>query len=313
MKGFSVVATIQNAEIVEALVNSGAKAFRINSSHLSIVELLEFLEFLNAKRIGLPVYIDLKGNKLRLSRYQPRIKLTTGQSVDLVSDSSKGNALIVDAKILSMLVPGQEISLSDGKIILKLLKVEKDFARGIVLKGGMVEGAKGLNISPHPAGLVGLTDMDKVIVEKTNRYEFIRYALSFVSSAAEIKELKSLSGKYVSAKIERELTREVLMEIGTTADELWLCRGDLGAQLGYKGLSRYYQFFNTLISKFRVPVLMAGGVFEHMVEFPMPTRSEICHLVDLIAHGYSGIVLSDETTVGKFPIEVLKTIWEVIS
>ncbi|OAA31564.1 hypothetical protein AT15_05685 [Kosmotoga arenicorallina S304] len=312
MKGFFVVATIKNTEIVEALINSGAKALRLNSSHLSIVKLLKFLEFFKGKRIELPVYIDLKGNKLRLSRYQPKLKLIAGQQVELVTDSSKRNALLIDIETLKLLVPEQEFSLSDGKIKLKILNVGIDFARALVLKGGIIEGAKGLNISPHPIDLTGITDMDKMIVERTKGYDFVRYALSFAYSAEEIKELKALSGRYVAAKIERELTRESLLKIGEIADELWLCRGDLGAQLGYKGLAQYYRDFNKLIPEFQIPVLMAGGVLEHMVEHPVPTRSEICHLVDLVEHGYKGIVLSDETALGKFPIEVLKTIQEVI-
>lgn len=312
MKDFFVVATILDKEIIEALINSGARALRINSSHLSIIQLLDFLELFRIKRVKFPIYIDLKGNKLRLSRYQPRIKLIAGQQVDLVTDSSKRNALLIDIETLKLLVPEQQLSLSDGKIKLKILNVGIDFARALVLKGGIIEGAKGLNISPHPIDLTGITDMDKMIVERTKGYDFVRYALSFVSSAEEIKELKALSGRYVAAKIERELTRESLLKIGEVADELWLCRGDLGAQLGYKGLAQYYKDFNKLIPEFQIPVLMAGGVLEHMVEYPVPTRSEICHLVDLVEHGYKGIVLSDETALGKFPIEVLKTIQEVI-
>jgi len=312
LKDFLIVATILNKKIIEALMNSGAGALRINSSHLSIVQLLNFLNYLRTQRLKLPVYIDLKGHKMRLSRYQPKIRLITGQQIELVTDSSKSNALIVSVEILKMLIPEQELSLSDGKIRLKILNVGRSFARAMVLKGGVVEGAKGLNVSPHPVELTGITDMDKMIVEKTKGYGFVRYALSFVSSAEEIEELKSLSGRYVAAKIERELTRERLLKIGEVADELWLCRGDLGAQLGYKGLAQYYRNFNKLISEFQIPVLMAGGVLEHMVDHSIPTRSEICHLIDLVEHGYKGVVLSDETALGKFPIEVLKTIQEVI-
>ncbi|AKI97771.1 pyruvate kinase [Kosmotoga pacifica] len=311
MKSFVIVATVSDKKQVEYLINGGADRLRINSSHLSIVQLLDFLDFFWSMKKRVSVYIDLKGNKLRLSRYQPELKLLAGQQIELTTDTSKSNSLIVDERILKYLSPDMTLSLSDGKIRLKILSVERDVVRALVLRGGTVEGAKGLNISPHPPELTGLTDIDRFIIEKTRGYEFVRYALSFVSSPQEVKELKELSGRFVVAKIERELSINTVMDIASAADELWLCRGDLGAQLGLGRLARFYRRFNQLMPKFSVPVLMAGGVLEHMIEHTAPTRSEVCHLIDLVGHGYSGVVLSDETVAGKYPIETLKIIREV--
>jgi pyruvate kinase len=109
----------------------------------------------------------------------------------------------------------------------------------------------------------------------------------------------------VAAKIERREAAHAIASIAGRVDAIWICRGDLGVQLGAPGLARFVASLRP--SAFRVPVLMAGQVLEHLTRHRQPTRSEVCHLFDLADRGYRGFVLSDETAIGDDPLNAVET------
>ncbi|WP_367356715.1 pyruvate kinase [Mesotoga sp.] len=312
MDGFSIVATINDRKLLKSIEMAGATAIRFNSSHVTLEELEKFTSYYE-DTCSLPLYIDLQGAKLRLSRNQPVMEIKAGEQVTLGSQCSHLKAIAIDPRTLSYLSPGMKISIEDGRIELQVLKQETDNARAIVLRGGVIRASKGMNISPHPINQIELSSRDSDIVLATRKYDFVRYALSFVSSPSEVIELKDLSGRPVTSKIERELPFSRVGEISSSSDEIWLCRGDLGAQLGARGLVDFYSYFSDNINELYKPVLMAGEVLEHMVDHPFATRSELCHLKDIQMKGFAGIVLSNETAYGTFPIEAIKTVLEVTS
>lgn len=312
MGAFSIVVTISDRKLLKSVEVAGASAIRINSSHVTLEDLQKFVSYYE-ENCSLPLYIDLQGAKLRLSRSQRVIELKAGEQVILGSKCSELRGILIDPRSLSYLSPGIKVSIEDGRIELQVLKTEADCARAMVLRGGTIRPSKGMNISPHPINQIELSSRDIEIVLTTKKYDFIRYALSFVSSPSEVIELKDLSGRAVASKIERELPFSKIEEISASSDELWLCRGDLGAQLGPRGLVDFYDYFSANINDLYKPVLMAGEVLEHMVEHPFATRSELCHLKDVQRKGFSGVVLSNETAYGSFPIETIKTVLEVTS
>jgi pyruvate kinase len=91
--------------------------------------------------------------------------------------------------------------------------------------------------------------------------------------------------------------------VAASADELWLCRGDLGAELGLRAMAEAVQGFSGTIRALPIPTLLAGQVLEHMTGHPTPTRSEVCYLYEALLKGYNGFVLSDEAAIGRYPIE----------
>jgi len=120
-----------------------------------------------------------------------------------------------------------------------------------------------------------------------------------------MKRYRELAGEalYLIAKLERGPAMADSARIARSANELWLCRGDLGAELGLKEMAEAAARFSEQIPRLPVPAIMAGQVLEHMSEHPTPTRSEVCYLHDTLARGYQGFVLSDETAIGKYPVE----------
>jgi pyruvate kinase len=103
----------------------------------------------------------------------------------------------------------------------------------------------------------------------------------------------------VVAKVERAAALHAIDSIARAADAIWICRGDLGAQIGAARLARWVGEYSP--NHADTAVLMAGQVFEHLTTHVEPTRSEVCHLYDLVSRGYDGIVLSDETAIGAHP------------
>jgi pyruvate kinase len=312
MTKFSIVATVKDRKLLKSVEMMQASAVRFNSSHCDLGELESFLEYYN-RNCSLPLYLDLQGAKFRLSRNQLEFEIKTGEQVILGSSGLELKTISIDPRALSYLSAGMRVSIEDGKIELEVLKAESEYARALVLRGGTIRAAKGMNVSPHPVNQIELSSRDAEIVALSKKYGFIRYALSFVSSSCEVTELKELSQRPVASKIERELPFDRIEDIAKASDEIWFCRGDLGAQLGTRGLVDFYRFFTRNIERLNRPVLMAGEVLEHMVDHPCATRSEICHLVDIKENGYAGVVLSNETAYGSFPIETIKTVLEVTS
>jgi pyruvate kinase len=169
-----------------------------------------------------------------------------------------------------------------------------------------------VNVLEHPVELNGLTGFDRAVISATLACAPVSYAFSFMKDGREAAWIReSAPDCSVIGKIERhEATRNV-DAIAEHADALWICRGDLGAQLGIASMARWISGFDPARSG--RPVLMAGQVLEHMTRHSDPTRSEACHLFDLCARGYAGFVLSDETAVGRDPVAAVRTLRELLA
>ena len=327
-----VIATVTNVETAERLYKAcPPDFFRVNASHMTAESLGAFctayshVEGMNK----IPLYIDLQGSKLRVHRVQPQVSVAAGDHVTLVcvaEDAEKapehadGVAIFVTENIMRLINAGTEVGIDDGKILLTIESVTEDRQRAtaVVHRGGAVRPRKGFNLRPHPVTFTSLSPRDRANVEATRDFKFVRYALSFACLPSEVAELQELAGadKFVAVKLERPLEDDATVALCKAAKELWLCRGDMGAQLGSFGaLAIYYRhFIDVLLPRLRETgrrIIMAGEVLDHMCGAEEPTRSEVCHLADIHSNGFTGIVVSNETAYGKFPEEVLKTFREV--
>jgi pyruvate kinase len=108
---------------------------------------------------------------------------------------------------------------------------------------------------------------------------------------------------WLIAKLERQpAVTDEAQSIAEIADEVWWCRGDLGAEVGISAMAELTAGFSRQVASLPVPTLLAGQILEHMTGQPNPTRSEMCHLYDILQAGYAGVVLSDETAIGDDPV-----------
>jgi len=296
----------------QAMLVAGATGFRLNTSHLSLLQLHSWVERLGAFRATQdtvpPLVLDLQGSKWRLGQF-PECVLTDGQRVTLVCAASTDcrDTLPVphpDFFRAASASSGQ-IVLNDAKLRLVLETQGPEALCARVIAGGAILPRKGITYTSSTYRHESLGDNDQAVVRNTRQLVGIRYAVSYVKDAVEMAHYRGQIGSsaHLIAKLERRPALDEAARIAESADELWLCRGDLGAELGAKAMAEAVHRFSGGVHALPAPVLLAGQVFEHMTEHATPTRAELCGAYDALRMGYRGFVLSDETAIGRDPVE----------
>jgi len=315
---YEIVATLgpgsRAASLWTALMDAGATAFRLNTSHLSESQLqtwLTELEPILAAHPTVPLVLDLQGSKWRLGEFATGT-LEAGQPIEFVCAPTSDRPGVLPVPHLDFFqaaeVSSREIVLNDARVIVWREAQTTDRLRARVIRGGELSAHKGITYAASEYRQETLSAKDRAIFEHTQHLPGVRYALSYVRDAAEMSKYRAHFGStaYLIAKLERGPAMAEAAQIATSADELWVCRGDLGAELGLRGMAIAVRDLAPLIPALPIPALMAGQVLEHMTAQPTPTRSEVCHLWDVINAGYRGVVLSDETAIGQQPIESVR-------
>jgi len=316
---YSIVATLGPASSSEetwlAMAEAGATAFRLNTSHLSLDEIDAWMIRLAAFRlkfgIWLPVVLDLQGSKWRLGEFLP-FELKEGKLVRIVPATK---AQIPDALPVphadffrAVRFSAKEILLNDARSILRISSWDEDEVVARVLLGGWIEPRKGITLSGGDFRTEGLCEKDRAILQRIPSEEWIHFAISYIKDAMEMEVYRSLMGeeRYLIAKLERKSAVEGAKSISQHADALWLCRGDLGAEQGLPAMAELAYGFEMNLGEFKKPVFVAGQVLEHLTHHTTPTRAEVVALYQAIKAGYAGLVLSDETAIGKNPVEACR-------
>lgn len=320
---YEIIATIGPAsrkpDVLTAMIAAGATAFRINTSHLAVEELAEWLR--DAESVSttaaeggtgpLPIVLDLQGSKWRLGDCAP-VTLFKGERVFLAhspASSQTGELPVPHADFFRAAEASDgTVLLSDAKVLLQVERIEPHRIEAVVTSGGEVTSFKGITLAQSPFRTEALRKKDAQVIDRTRSLPFVRFALSYVKDAVEMQNYRSLIGResYLIAKLERPAALAQAGEIAQSTDELWLCRGDLGAEMGLRDMSQATHELSTHVATLSVPVMLAGQVLEHMTEHETPTRAEVCALYDALRAGYSGVVLSDETAIGRHPVETCR-------
>lgn len=313
---YEITATLgpgsENVSMWKDMVLSGATSFRLNTSHLTLDQLHRWLEKIDPFLASLdprpPLVLDLQGSKWRLGEFSAFV-LEPGQKLELVCAASSCRTGVLPVPHPDFFQAAHfssgEIVLNDARNVLEVEEAREDSMRARVTKGGEISARKGITYTSSTYRKETLNEKDHEILKQTSRFEAVRYALSYVKDASEMSRYRTLGGDsaYLIAKLERKSALLEAKQIALQADELWLCRGDLGAEIGLVSMAQAVHVFSGRLEDFTVPVFLAGGVLEHMTQHPAPTRSEICHLYDALTSGYQGIILSDETALGRYPVE----------
>jgi len=313
---YTIIATLgpasAQAEQWSALLDAGVSAFRLNTSHLTLDALSRWLQSLDdfSRRRGeqTPLILDLQGSKWRLGRFEPLV-LNPGDSVVLIHSAEAiepGTLPVPHADFFrAALRSSGRISINDARSVLAVESVGDDRVVARVVAGGTVSPRKGITFVDSDYRLEVLNEADRLAVDLTASLDGIRYAVSYVRDGHEMKRYRDLLGKdrHLIAKLERPQALAEADRVAAASDELWLCRGDLGAEIGLRAMAETVHRFAAGLSSLPVPALLAGQVLEHMNDHPLATRAELCNLYDALAAGFSGVVLSDETAIGRFPAE----------
>jgi pyruvate kinase len=313
---YQIIATLgpssDRAATWQAMLAAGVTGFRLNTSHLSLPQLETWIQrlgaFLATQDPPPPLVLDLQGSKWRLGHFSA-CELTTGQSVTLIhaDSANQPNRLPVPHGDFFRAAPlsSGEIVLNDAKVRLRIESVFVEALHARVIQGGAVAARKGVTYTASTYRQEALGETDRAVLARTGGYPDIQYALSYVKDAHEMAGYRAQIGRaaVAIAKLERPSAVDEAARIAAVADALWLCRGDLGAEVGAKAMAEAVYRLSAGVQAMPVPVLLAGQVFEHMTEHPTPTRSEVCVVYEALMKGYRGVVLSDETAIGRDPVE----------
>ena len=248
---YEIIATVgpasRDAAVWKGMLEAGASALRLNTSHLELDELQAWLDrlvpFLDGCDPRPALILDLQGGKWRLGRFEPRV-LSPGTELELICEAStdRPDALPVphaDFFKAACNSSGQ-IVLDDARICLAIISNNPQHLRVRVLTGGPVTPRKGITYTASGCRLEDLGPKDYAIYEQTRHMAGMRYALSYVRDGHEMARLRERCGPsvFLIAKLELGPALEDAHKIANAADELWLCRGDLGAELGSCAMAR---------------------------------------------------------------------------
>jgi pyruvate kinase len=317
-----IVATIGPAssslETVRALVEAGVNAARLNMSHgaheahAERAELVRRVQEETQRPIAL--IADLQGPKLRIGELSEPITLATGSQVTVVGEAvaPDGELPVLPAVIGDVLQPGHDVLIDDGLVRLRVQEVVERRARCEVVVGGEVKSQKGVNLPGVPLPIPSLTRKDVEDLEFALTLGVDYVALSFVRSAADVRDLKQLieqagSHAHVIAKIEKAEAIEALDEVLNAADAVMVARGDLGVEIGAADVPLLQKRIILKALERGTPVITATQMLESMVHNAEPTRAEASDVANAILDGTSAIMLSGETAVGKYPIQAVQT------
>jgi pyruvate kinase len=317
-----IVATIgpscATPERLDALVVAGMDAARLNLSHGTHDDHRVRARLVREaqERAGRPIAIigDLQGPKIRVGDLAAPMQLAQGDEVTVVvgHNGEDGELPIAPAAIGEVLRPGHEVLIDDGHVRLQVQEVEPGRARCGVVVGGAVSSHKGVNLPGVPIPIPSLTRKDLEDLEFALELGCDFIALSFVRSAADVRDLKALieqdgATAHVIAKIEKSEAIDVLDDVLSETDAVMVARGDLGVEIGPALVPLVQKRIISKALERGKPVITATQMLESMIHHPEPTRAEASDVANAILDGTSAVMLSGETAVGEYPVEAVQT------
>ncbi len=315
-----IVATLGPAsdsrERLRALAAAGMDAARLNLSHGTHAEHAERVALVREVEgdVGRPIALiaDLQGPKLRIGELPAPIVLRAGEEVTVCAEETArdGELPVAPAVIGDVLEPGHDVLIDDGLVRLRVDEVEGGRARCAVVVGGRVSSHKGVNLPGVPIPIPSLTRKDTEDLEFALGLGVDFVALSFVRSAADVRDLRALieqagSHAHVIAKIEKAEAVEVLDDVLAETDAVMVARGDLGVEIGPALVPLLQKRIIQKALDLGKPVITATQMLESMMHSAEPTRAEASDVANAILDGTSAVMLSGETALGDYPVEAV--------
>jgi pyruvate kinase len=325
-----IVATMGPAswhkEVMKDMINAGVNVFRVNFSHgdyethrRTIRLVKELNEEFNCKTA---VLADLQGPKLRIGDVEDGAIINEGDVLTFTTNKVRGTAKLVYMNYQQFpqdVNAGERILLDDGKLMCEVLETnKKDTVVTKVIQGGPLKSKKGVNLPNTKVSLPCLTkkDLEDVVVAMEEGVEWI--GLSFVRDAAYVQELLKVINDFGSfAKIVSKIEKpEAVVDIDNiidATDAIMVARGDLGVEIPYSSVPMVQKMIVAKCHLKAKPCIIATQMMESMIDSQSPTRAEVNDVANSVCDGADAVMLSGETSVGKFPAKVVQTMANIVS
>ena len=322
LKRTKIVATLGPAtdtpEVIKELIKAGANVFRLNTSHGSMEYYREKIRMVKetASQMGACVatLVDLQGPKIRIGNLKDEIMLKDGDKIVFKHslEQEESSYIPVDyAGISKDVSSGSRVLIDDGKLEVKVDKVEDDKVYATVVNGGVLKSRKGLNIPGSTASLDAVTPKDIEFIKFAAEEKADLIALSFVREKEDVLLAKKYINDFnssipVVSKLEKPDAIKNLKEIVSVSDAIMVARGDLGIELSSVEVPICQKLIIEESNKQRKPVIVATQMLESMINEPIPTRAEASDVANAILDGADAVMLSGETSVGRFAVDAVK-------
>ena len=331
IKKTKIVATLGPAssdrDTIKQMMVAGVNVFRINFSHAGFdaaKERIQLIRDLN-KELGYNVGIlaDLQGPKLRVGKMKDGVVVETGDRIVFTTEKiEEGTADHVYMNYQSFpkdVKAGERILLDDGKLIFEVVSTDgQSEVIASVVQGGPLKSNKGVNLPNTEVSLPALTEKDVKDAVFAIEQEVDWIALSFVRHKEDLLDLKKLIKKHGSyeipiiSKIEKPQALDNIDEIINHSNGLMVARGDLGVEVPAEGVPLIQKNLVLKAKAARIPVIIATQMMESMIDGLTPSRAEVNDIANSVMDGADAVMLSGETSVGKYPVEVIQTMRKIV-
>ena len=330
MRKTKIVATVgpscSDEKKLEALILAGADVLRVNASHDTPAGIRQWVRKIRRVELRvkkpIAILVDLQGPRVRTGKLMKgeAVYLKTGENVLISETSQPGTVKEISTSCLQfseMVKKGDNVLLDNGTLLLRVLQVSKKKVECKILRGGKLGENKGINLPHAPVTLPALSvkDLKDLKAAVASDVDFI--ALSFVRSEKDVlaakKVLSRLQSKIpIISKIEKPRAVTGIQPILNVTDGIMVARGDLGIEMGVHKVPFIQKQLVDLANQNRIPVITATQMLESMMDSPYPTRAEASDIANAVFDGTDAVMLSGETAIGKYPLEAVRTMAQII-
>ncbi len=329
MRKTKIICTIGPAtsslEMLRAMALQGMNVARLNMSHGDHESHQQIIDHINTvnKELNNPVAIlmDTQGPEIRTGDLSSELMLKKDDEITVSvrgSASVEENSLQIDYEdLLTSVEVGDRITVDNGLINLDILEKNERTLKCKVFDGGVVKSKRHVNLPGIKVNLPAITKKDRRDIKFAIKNDLDFIALSFVRTADDVKELRALLDKVerstikIIAKIEDQEGLENISDIIKEADAIMVARGDLGVEINIEDLPNVQRQIVRNCAIQGKPVIVATHLLESMIENPIPTRAEVTDVANAVYEEVDAVMLSGETTIGKYPLKCIEYLEKV--
>ena len=317
---------IGTKEKIKELMMAGVNVFRVNFSHADYDDVktkIKYIRDLNKENnFNVAVLADLQGPKLRVGVMEEGVELSEGDEFVFTTEKcigTKEKAFMTYQDFPRDVQKGEQILVDDGKLLFEVIDTDRDkTVIAKILRGGSLKSKKGVNLPNTKISLPALTEKDIKDANFAIEQEVDWMALSFVRTPEDLVKLSDLIKEKSSykipiiAKIEKPEAIDNINHLTSYCDGIMVARGDLGVEIPMQQVPIIQKMLVRKAKEARIPVIIATQMMESMITSQIPTRAEVNDVANSIMDGADAVMLSGETSVGEYPLEVIKAMRSII-
>lgn len=330
-KKTKIVATLgpstSTKEVLKGMLEEGANVFRINFSHADYIDVAERIQMIRELNdefgFNAAILADLQGPKLRVGVMKEEVVVNPGDEIIFATgerfEGTKERVYMTYDRFPQDAKPGERILLDDGKLIFEVVSTDgKSEVKAKVIQGGPLKSKKGVNLPNTNISQPALTekDIEDALFAISQNVDWM--ALSFVRHAEDLMQLRDLIEKHsehkipIIAKIEKPEAVTNIDAIVAHCDGLMVARGDLGVEVPAEEVPLIQKQLVLRAKKARIPVIIATQMMETMITSLTPTRAEVNDVANSVMDGADAVMLSGETSVGSYPVQVIRQMANIL-